>query len=32
MTVREIQGFLAEMYAIAVSPDRFSTEDILIAV
>jgi transposase-like protein len=25
MTVREIQGFLAEMYAIEVSPDLIST-------
>src|SRR5436190_13406999 len=25
MTVREIQGFLAEMYAVEVSPDRIST-------
>jgi putative transposase len=25
MTVREIQGFLAEMYAVAVSPDLIST-------
>ena len=25
MTVREIQGFLAEMYAVEVSPDLIST-------
>ena len=25
MTVREIQGFLTEMYAVAVSPDLLST-------
>ena len=25
MTVREIQGFLAEMYAVEVSPDLLST-------